>query len=126
MNSVAAAPSPGAAAAPPPIRPSSTSGAPSAGGAGGAGPDMDLAKRLDDKKQQIKQTEDEWHRAQTEATARLNELLVKYTPSHPSVIAQQAQVDRLGEEPANLKALKNEERSLIRELEAQMTAKTGD
>jgi len=91
---------------------------------GVGGPDVDLAKRLDDKKQQIRQTEEEWHRAQTEAHARLNELLVKFTPSHPSVIAQQSQVDRLSEEPANLKALKNEERSLIRELESQMTIKT--
>src|SRR5215471_7826173 len=91
---------------------------------GTGGPDVDLAKRLDDKKQQIRQTEDEWHRAQNEATARLNELLVKFTPSHPSVIAQQSQVDRLSEEPANLKALKNEERGLIRELEAQMSIKT--
>lgn len=87
------------------------------------GPDVDLAKRLEDKKQQIKQTEDEWHRAQTEAAARLNELLLKFTPSHPSVIAQQTQIERLAEEPANLKALKNEERSLIRELETQMGAK---
>lgn len=88
------------------------------------GPDVDLAKRLEDKKQQIRQTEEEWHRAQTEAGTRLNELLVKFTPSHPSVIAQQAQVDRLSEEPANLKALKNEERSLIRELESQMSIKS--
>jgi hypothetical protein len=88
-----------------------------------AGLDVDLAKRLDDKKQQIRQTEDEWHRGQTEAQARLNELLLKFTPSHPSVIAQQSQIERLAEEPANLKALKNEERSLLRELEGQVSAK---
>jgi hypothetical protein len=115
---VVAVNAPGAAPAPAAIvsRPTAPSGA-------AGGPDVDLAKRLDDKKQQIKQTEDEWHRAQTEAAARLNELLLKFTPSHPSVIAQQTQIERLAEEPANLKALKNEERSLIRELESQVSAK---
>jgi uncharacterized protein involved in exopolysaccharide biosynthesis len=87
------------------------------------GPDPDLVKRLEDKKQQIRQTEDDWHRAKTEATARLNELLVTLTPSHPSVTALQRKVEQLSEEPANLKALKSEERSFLRELEAQVSLK---
>jgi hypothetical protein len=89
-----------------------------------AGLDAELTRRLEDKKQQIRQTEDEWRRAKTEASARLNELLLKFTPSHPSVVAQQSQIERLTEEPSNLKALKNEERGLLRDLEAQVSLRT--
>jgi capsular polysaccharide biosynthesis protein len=121
-SGAAASTSPGA---PAPVAPvgAAPAATPSVRPMAAGGPDVDLAKRLEDKKQQIRQTEEEWHRAQTEATARLNDLLVKFTPSHPSVIAQQSQADRLSEEPGNLKALKSEERSLIRELEAQMSLK---
>jgi len=85
------------------------------------GPDPDIAKKLDEKKQQIRETEEDRRRQLTEAKTQMAGLLGTYTPSHPAVTALQRKIDTLSEEPANLVALKNEERAML----AQIAAATG-
>jgi capsular polysaccharide biosynthesis protein len=87
------------------------------------GTDPDIAKKLEDKKQQIKETEEERRRQLSELKTQMAGLLGTYTPSHPAVTALQRKIDTLAEEPANLVALKNEERSLLSQIAAATGAK---
>jgi hypothetical protein len=87
------------------------------------GPDPDIAKKLEDKKQQIKETEEERRRQLSELKTQMAGLLGTYTPSHPAVTALQRKIDSLSEEPPNLVALKNEERSLLSQIAAATGAK---
>jgi len=81
-----------------------------------AGPDPELGKRLEEKKQQIRETEGERRHQLAEAKAQMTGLLATFTPSHPTVIGLQRKIDALSDEPQNLSALKNEERTLLNEL----------
>src|SRR5262249_36144433 len=51
--------------------------------------DSDLPKRIEEKKQQIKETEEERRRQLSEMKAQMAGLLGTYTPSHPAVVALQ-------------------------------------
>src|SRR6185436_19727556 len=64
----------------------------------------------------IQETQGERRHQLAEAKAQMAGLLATYTPSHPSVISLQRKIDVLSEEPQNLTALKNEERSLLNEI----------
>jgi uncharacterized protein involved in exopolysaccharide biosynthesis len=89
----------------------------------GVGPDADLAQKLADQRRRIRETEDEWRRQLSEAKNHLAGLLATLTPSHPSVAAAQRRVDSLGDEPAQLAALKNEEREMLNDLAGTTGAK---
>jgi uncharacterized protein involved in exopolysaccharide biosynthesis len=80
------------------------------------GPDPELAQKLDDQRRRIRETEDDWRRQLSDAKSRLAQLLTTLTPSHPSVVAAQRRVDALSQEPAQLGALKSEEREMLNEL----------
>jgi uncharacterized protein involved in exopolysaccharide biosynthesis len=90
---------------------------------GDVGPDSDLAQKLADQRRRIRETEDEWRRQLSEAKNHLAGLLATLTPSHPSVVAAQRRVDSLGDEPAQLGALKNEEREMLNDLAGTTGAK---
>ncbi len=79
-------------------------------------PDADLARRLEEKKQQIKDLQDERRKQLAELRGQMAGLLGTLTPSHPSVVSLQRKIDGLSEEPANLAALKNEERAMLSDL----------
>jgi hypothetical protein len=83
------------------------------------GPNPDLARRLEEKKQQIRSLDDERHKQLAELKTQMAGLLGTYTPSHPAVIALQRKIEGIADEPSSLAALKNEERGLIAELAAQ-------
>ncbi|HEX9295873.1 MAG TPA: hypothetical protein VF881_08555 [Polyangiaceae bacterium] len=87
--------------------------------------DSDLAKRLEEKKQQIKDLQDERRKHLAELRAQMAGMTGTLTPSHPSVVSLQRKIDALSDEPANLTALKNEERGLLNELAAATGGKAG-
>jgi len=89
----------------------------------GAAPDPDLARRIEEKKQQIREAEDERRRQLGELKTQMAGLLGTFTPSYPPVIALQRKIDALTEDPANLVALKNAERGLLGELSAKAAAR---
>ena len=89
----------------------------------GAAPDPDLARRIEEKKQQIREAEDERRRQLGELKTQMAGLLGTFTPSYPPVIALQRKIDALSEDPANLVALKNAERGLLGELSAKAAAR---
>jgi uncharacterized protein involved in exopolysaccharide biosynthesis len=76
----------------------------------------EIAKRLDEKKQQIKEMQEDRRRQLSELNAQMAGVLGTLTPSHPTAIALRRKLDAFSAEPANLTALKNEERSLLNEL----------
>jgi hypothetical protein len=88
-------------------------------------PDPDLARRIEEKKQQIREAEDERRRQLGELKTQMAGLLGTFTPSYPPVIALQRKIEALSEDPANLVALKNAERSLLSELSAKAAARSG-
>jgi hypothetical protein len=90
---------------------------------GGGAPDPELARRIEEKRQQIREAEDERRRQLGELKTQLAGLLGTYTPSYPPVIALQRKIDALSEDPANLVALKNAERGLLSELSAKAAAR---
>ena len=90
------------------------------------GPDNTFAKRLEEIKQQVKETEDERRRQLSELKAQLAGLLSTYTPSYPPVIALQRKIDALAEEPSNLVSLKNQERSLLNQIASASTTAASD
>jgi uncharacterized protein involved in exopolysaccharide biosynthesis len=81
-----------------------------------AGHRADIAKRLDETKQQIKEAQDDRRRQLGELKSQLAGALATFTPSHPTAIGLQRKIEALSDEPANLTALKNEERSMLNEL----------
>jgi uncharacterized protein involved in exopolysaccharide biosynthesis len=87
--------------------------------ASGVGPNPDLARRLDEKKQQIRAMDDERRKQLVELKTQMAGLLGTYTPSHPAVVALQRKIEGIADEPSSMAALKNEERGLIAELAAQ-------
>ena len=89
----------------------------------GAAPDPELARRIAEKKQQIREAEDERRRQIGELKTQMAGLLGTFTPSYPPVIALQRKIDALSEDPANLVALKNAERGLLGELSAKAAAR---
>jgi hypothetical protein len=90
----------------------------------GVAPDPELARRIEEKKQQIREAEDERRRQLGELKTQMAGLLGTFTPSYPPVIALQRKIDALSEDPANLVALKNAERSLLSELSAKAAARS--
>lgn len=98
--------------------------APSVAGANRPQPDetvgpaqqAEIAKRLDEKKQQIKEMQEDRRRQMSELNAQMAGALGNLTPSHPTVIGLRRKIEAFSQEPANLTALKNEERSLLNEL----------
>jgi hypothetical protein len=89
-----------------------------------AAPDPELARRLEEKKQQIREAEDERKRQLGELKTQMAGLLGTYTPSYPPVLALQRKIDALSEDSANLVALKNAERGLLNELSAKAAARS--
>ncbi|HKQ71334.1 MAG TPA: hypothetical protein VJT73_18450 [Polyangiaceae bacterium] len=82
----------------------------------GLGPDPDIARRLEEKKHQIREIEDDRRKQLSELKSQMAGLLGTYTPSYPPVMALQRKIDALVDEPGTLAALKSEERSLLTEL----------
>jgi uncharacterized protein involved in exopolysaccharide biosynthesis len=89
----------------------------------GAAPDPDLARRIEEKKLQIKEAEDERRRQLTELKTQMSGLLGTFTPSYPPVMALQKKIDALGEDSPALADLKNAERGLLGELAAKAAAR---
>jgi uncharacterized protein involved in exopolysaccharide biosynthesis len=82
----------------------------------------ELAKRLEETKQQMREIQEDRRRQLSELKTQLAGALATYTPSHPTAIGLQRKIEALSDEPANLAALKNEERGMLNEL-ASMGAK---
>jgi uncharacterized protein involved in exopolysaccharide biosynthesis len=90
-----------------------------------AGPDSEVAKRLEDKKLQIKELQEQHRKQLAEARGQLAAALGVYTPSHPSVIALQRKLDALADEPSSLTSLQSEERALLGQLAGSAATKSG-
>ena len=95
------------------------------GGARIVGPDPEVAKRLEDKKLQIKELQEQHRKQLAEARGQLAAALGVSTPSHPSVIALQRKLDALADEPPSLTSLQGEERVLLAQLAGAAGAKSG-
>jgi uncharacterized protein involved in exopolysaccharide biosynthesis len=80
----------------------------------------ELARRLEETKQQMKEMQEDRRRQLSELKSQLAGALATYTPSHPTAIGLQRKIEGLSDEPSSLAALKNEERSMLNEL-ASMT-----
>jgi hypothetical protein len=114
--------------------PSSSSGAaPHVGGAhahvpadaGSASRRAEIAQRLEETKQQLREAHEDRRRQLGELKSQLAGALATVTPSHPTAIGLQRKIESLSDEPANITALKNEERSMLNELGAMAGSKEG-
>ncbi len=83
----------------------------------------DIAKHLDETKQQIKEIEDDRRRQLSEMKSQLAQTLAVLTPSHPTAVGLRRKIEQLSEEPPSLTTLKNEERSMLNELAAMTGSK---
>ena len=91
-----------------------------AGGVATAARQGDLAKRLETKRRMKKEIQEDRRRQLSELKTQLAGALATYTPSHPTAMGLQHKIEALSDDPANLAALKNEERTMLNEL-ASMT-----
>jgi uncharacterized protein involved in exopolysaccharide biosynthesis len=98
---------------------------PQPGEAVGPAEQAEIARRLDEKKQQIKEMQEDRRRQLSELNAQMAGILGTLTPSHPTAIGLRRKIDAFSQEPPNLTALKNEERSLLNELAAITGPKDG-
>ncbi len=103
-GSAAPAPAPRPAPAPPPRR--------------SAEPDRELLDRLSEKRRAITEMEATRKRRIAEVTAQLDEQRATLGASHPTLIATEKRLEALQDEPAELTALKSEERALLREVDS--------
>jgi uncharacterized protein involved in exopolysaccharide biosynthesis len=99
--------------------------APRGGAAPNRGRQGDLAKRLEETKQQMKEIQEDRRRQLTELKTQLAGALATFTPSHPTAIGLQRKIEALSDEPGSLVALKNEERTMLNELASMGAKPTG-
>jgi uncharacterized protein involved in exopolysaccharide biosynthesis len=85
--------------------------------------DSDVPRRIAEKRQQIKDLEDERRKQMTELRGQMAGLLGSYTPSHPAVAALQRKIDAIADEPSSLAALKNEERAMLNQVASSFGGK---
>ena len=89
--------------------------APIGGAIKGATPTIDygVAKELEEKRAQIRALEDTQARTLDTLRRQLVEARLTLTPSHPTVVALQQQVDALSEPSPDVERLRTEERALM-------------
>jgi uncharacterized protein involved in exopolysaccharide biosynthesis len=80
---------------------------PQPGEAVGPAEQAEIARRLDEKKQQIKEMQEDRRRQLSELNAQMAGILGTLTPSHPTAIGLRRKIDAFSQEPPNLTALKN-------------------
>jgi uncharacterized protein involved in exopolysaccharide biosynthesis len=85
----------------------------------------ELAKRLEEIKQQTKELQEDRRRQLSELNAQMAGILGTLTPSHPTAIGLKRKIEALSEELPSVTALKNEERGLLNQLAAMAGAKDG-
>lgn len=78
--------------------------------------DSDLTRALEEKRRQIRALEDERDRSLEAIRQQLMQAQLTLTPMHPTVIALKQRLDTLNVPPAELAALKNEERVLMAQI----------
>jgi uncharacterized protein involved in exopolysaccharide biosynthesis len=90
-----------------------------------AGPDSagvarraDLAQRLEQTKQQIREIEEDRRKQLSEMKSQLAQTLAVLTPSHPTALGLRRKIESLSEESGNLGTLKSQEREMLNELAA--------
>ena len=93
--------------------------------AAAAAPPPELTRSIEDKRRQIRETDEEHRRQLAEARAQLAGLLATYTPSHPSVVSLRRRIEALSDDPPQLAALKDEERELLQQVASLTSARTG-
>ena len=81
-----------------------------------ASPDPDLVKALEEKRRQIRATEDMHERELEALKQQLLQAQLTLTPQHPTVISLQQQVDTMSQPGADLARLKSDERSLMSQI----------
>ena len=95
------------------------------GEGGGTARQAELAKRLDEIKQQTKELQEDRRRQLSELNAQMAGILGTLTPSHPTAIGLRRKIEALSDELPSVTALKNEERGILNELAAMAGPKDG-
>jgi uncharacterized protein involved in exopolysaccharide biosynthesis len=87
------------------------------------GPDPAVSSKLAEIRQAERNVQEPWQRRLTELRLQLADLRSQYGAAHPLVVQQEAKIKDAGIEPAELGALRQEERELIARIETgQVTA----
>jgi uncharacterized protein involved in exopolysaccharide biosynthesis len=77
---------------------------------------VEIARRLEETKQQIREMQEDRRRQLSELKSQLAGTLATFTPSHPTAIGLRRKIEALSDEPPSLAAMKNEERAMLNEL----------
>jgi uncharacterized protein involved in exopolysaccharide biosynthesis len=83
-----------------------------------AGPDPAVSTKLAEIRQAQRNVQEPWQRRLTELRLQLAELRSQYGTAHPLVVQQEAKIKDASIEPAELAALRQEERELISKIES--------
>ena len=78
-----------------------------------------LRERLASDKPKVAELENEWQRHLREEQAKLADLKLKYTSSHPQVVTEQERVAMLSQPPAELATLKAEIKAIEQDIRAR-------
>jgi len=77
-----------------------------------------LKEKLATGKPKLAELENDWQRRQREAQAKLEDLKLRLTPSHPEVVTQQERVTQLSQVPSEVAALRAELKTLQTDIKA--------